>query len=42
MQFVVVGAGAIGGLVGARLAQAGHVVTLVARGAHLDAIRTTG
>jgi 2-dehydropantoate 2-reductase len=34
MRFVVVGAGAIGGAVGARLFQAGCDVTLVARGEH--------
>ncbi len=34
MRFVVVGAGAIGGAVGARLFQAGFDVTLVARGDH--------
>lgn len=42
MRFVVVGAGAVGGIVGARLAQAGHAVQLVARGANLEAIRTRG
>ena len=34
MRFVVVGAGAIGGAVGARLYQKGYDVTLVARGEH--------
>jgi 2-dehydropantoate 2-reductase len=34
MRFVVVGAGAIGGAVGARLFQKGYDVTLVARGEH--------
>jgi len=34
MRFVVLGAGAIGGVVGGRLFQAGHDVTLVARGEH--------
>ena len=34
MRFVVVGAGAIGGVVGARLFQKGYDVTLVARGEH--------
>jgi len=34
MRFVVVGAGAIGGAVGARLFQRGYDVTLVARGDH--------
>lgn len=42
MRFVVYGAGAIGGLVGARLHQAGHDVTLIARGAHLEAVRRSG
>ena len=42
MRFVVVGAGAIGGLVGGRLAQHGHDVVLVARGAHREAIAADG
>ncbi len=42
MRFVVVGAGAIGGVVGGRLAQHGHEVLLVARGAHGDAIAANG
>jgi 2-dehydropantoate 2-reductase len=42
MRFVVVGAGAVGGVVGARLAQAGHEVVLVARGPHFEAIRDHG
>ena len=42
MRVCVVGAGAIGGLMGAKLALAGNDVTLVARGPHLDAIRTHG
>lgn len=42
MKFLVVGAGAVGGVAGARLARGGHDITLVARGAHLDAIRTRG
>jgi 2-dehydropantoate 2-reductase len=42
MRFVVFGAGAIGGVVGARLHQAGFAVTLIARGAHLEAIRRQG
>lgn len=41
-RFVVFGAGAIGGVVGARLAQSGHDVALVARGAHLEAIAHDG
>ncbi|HZQ26490.1 MAG TPA: 2-dehydropantoate 2-reductase, partial [Acidimicrobiales bacterium] len=36
------GAGAIGGVVGARLFQAGHDVVLIARGDHLDAIQSQG
>ena len=42
MRFVVFGAGGIGGVVGARLAQHGHDVALIARGTHLDAIRAHG
>ena len=42
MRFVVLGAGAIGGVVGGRLAQHGHDVLLVARGAHYEAIRDHG
>jgi 2-dehydropantoate 2-reductase len=42
MRFVIFGAGAIGGAVGARLSQAGHAVSLIARGAHLEAIRRAG
>ncbi len=42
MRYVVVGAGAVGGTVGARLALAGRDVVLVARGAHLAAIRARG
>jgi 2-dehydropantoate 2-reductase len=42
MRFVVVGAGAIGGVVGGRLAQHGHDVVLVARGPHGDAIAADG
>jgi len=38
MRFVVFGAGAVGGLVGARLFQQGFDVTLVARGAHAAAL----
>ncbi|MFI7491352.1 ketopantoate reductase family protein [Micromonospora echinaurantiaca] len=42
MRYVIIGAGAVGGTIGVRLAEAGHHVTLVARGAHLDAIRQRG
>jgi 2-dehydropantoate 2-reductase len=40
--YVVYGAGAIGGVVGGRLFQAGLDVTLIARGPHLDALRAHG
>lgn len=42
MRVCVVGAGAIGGLVAAWFARAGHEVCAVARGAHLDALRANG
>jgi 2-dehydropantoate 2-reductase len=42
MRFVVYGAGAVGGVIGARLFQQGHEVTLIARGAHYEAIRDRG
>ena len=42
MRICVVGAGAIGGFMGAKLALAGSDVTLIARGPHLDAIRAHG
>jgi 2-dehydropantoate 2-reductase len=42
MRFAIVGSGAVGGYFGARLVQAGHDVTFIARGAHLEAIRTRG
>ncbi len=42
MKVCVVGAGAIGGMMAVRLAQAGHEVSVIARGAHLDAIVTNG
>ncbi|HZS81758.1 MAG TPA: 2-dehydropantoate 2-reductase [Stellaceae bacterium] len=41
-RICVFGAGAIGGLLGAKLAAAGVPVTLIARGAHLEAIRAEG
>jgi 2-dehydropantoate 2-reductase len=41
-RYVVFGAGAVGGVIGARLRQAGHDVALIARGAHLEAIRSHG
>ncbi|MGI8793907.1 MAG: ketopantoate reductase family protein [Acidimicrobiales bacterium] len=42
MRFVIVGPGAVGGTIGARLAQAGYPVALIARGAHKDAIDERG
>ncbi len=42
MKVCVVGAGAIGGFLGARLARAGQSVSLLARGSHLAAIRAGG
>jgi 2-dehydropantoate 2-reductase len=42
MRYVVYGAGAIGGTIGGRLFQAGQDVTLIARGAHLEALRDRG
>jgi 2-dehydropantoate 2-reductase len=42
MRIGVFGAGAIGGLLAARLAQAGAEVTVVARGPHLAAMETEG
>ncbi|HYQ93384.1 MAG TPA: 2-dehydropantoate 2-reductase N-terminal domain-containing protein, partial [Burkholderiales bacterium] len=42
MRICVVGAGAVGGLAGAWFAKAGHEVSLVARGAHLEAIQRRG
>jgi 2-dehydropantoate 2-reductase len=42
MRIAALGAGAVGGYFGGRLAQAGHDVTFIARGAHLTAIRNAG
>jgi 2-dehydropantoate 2-reductase len=42
MRFVVYGAGAIGGVIGALLHRAGHDVALIARGAHYEEIRKHG
>jgi 2-dehydropantoate 2-reductase len=42
MRIAIVGVGAIGGLLAARLARAGEQVSVVARGAHLAAIRADG
>ena len=40
--YVLYGAGAVGGVIGGRLARAGHDVTLVARGEHLARILADG
>ncbi|MGO4714725.1 2-dehydropantoate 2-reductase [Bradyrhizobium sp. 2TAF24] len=42
MKICIYGAGAIGGYLGVRLAEAGAEVSLVARGAHLAAMRESG
>jgi len=42
MRICVVGAGAIGGLLAVKLSEAGANVTVVARGAHLAAVRAHG
>lgn len=42
MRIAIIGAGAIGGYVGAKLALAGNEVTLLVRGANLEAIRANG
>jgi len=42
MKFLIAGAGAIGGYIGARMTQAGFDVTLFARGPHLRAMQEHG
>ncbi len=42
MRIAILGSGAVGGYYGAKLVRAGHDVTFVARGAHLEAIRQRG
>lgn len=42
MRFAIIGAGGVGGPLGLALAQAGHDVTFIARGAHLAAMRAHG
>lgn len=42
MKIAIIGAGAIGGYVGAKLALAGEEVTFLVRGAHVEAIRRRG
>ncbi len=42
MRITVLGSGGLGGYFGALLARAGHEVTFIARGAHLEAMRARG
>ncbi|MEU0129494.1 2-dehydropantoate 2-reductase N-terminal domain-containing protein [Streptomyces sp. NPDC006289] len=42
MRYIIVGAGAVGGAIGGRLAEVGHEVVLVARGAQYTALRDDG
>jgi 2-dehydropantoate 2-reductase len=42
MRIAIIGAGAIGGYLGTRLALAGEDVTFIARGANLEALQTRG
>ena len=42
MRFAILGSGAVGGYFGAKLARSGQDVTFIARGAHLEAIRSKG
>jgi 2-dehydropantoate 2-reductase len=42
MKIAIIGAGAIGGYVGVKLALAGEDVTFMVRGANLEAIRQRG
>ena len=42
MKIAVMGAGGVGGYFGGRLAQAGNEVVFIARGGHLDALRSRG
>jgi 2-dehydropantoate 2-reductase len=42
MKVAIIGAGAVGGVIGGRLAARGHEVCLLARGEHLQALRRSG
>jgi 2-dehydropantoate 2-reductase len=42
MRIAIMGSGGVGGYLGARLAKGGADVVFIARGAHLDAMRTRG
>ena len=41
-RYVILGAGAVGGVIGSRLAEHGHPVLMLSRGAHAEAIRRDG
>ncbi len=41
-RYIIYGAGAVGALIGARLHWAGHDVTMIARGAHLETMQRDG
>ena len=42
MKYLIIGAGGCGGSIGAYLRRAGQDVTLIARGAHLEALKNNG
>jgi 2-dehydropantoate 2-reductase len=42
MRYVIYGAGAVGGVIGGKLFEAGHEVVLIARGAHYGAVAEHG
>ncbi|MCX4723003.1 ketopantoate reductase family protein [Streptomyces sp. NPDC090052] len=42
MRYIIIGAGAVGGIIGGRLSESGSEVVLVARGAHYEALRDGG
>ncbi|WP_339652612.1 2-dehydropantoate 2-reductase N-terminal domain-containing protein, partial [uncultured Salegentibacter sp.] len=42
MKILIFGIGGVGGYFGAKLAQAGYDVTMIARGKHLEAIKKNG
>ena len=42
MRIAVMGAGGVGGYFGGRLLHAGHDVTFIARGRHLEALQANG
>jgi 2-dehydropantoate 2-reductase len=42
IRITVVGAGSVGGVLAFRLARVGHLVSVIARGDHLEAIQARG